>query len=362
MRRAGLPAVTLAGIVCCGIALAVAQGWATTGERLTARVTDCGVWLPDAGVRRCDYQWSVDGRRYSSRLEGADWPDGHRTDLWVDPDDPAHVDPGKAVTPPLVLLALSGLGLLAITGWLIRWTSGSGGPPSDPPAPSRAPSVRGLRRRAAGFAAVLGGLAVAAVPAGAIVAEHAHRARPYPVGSAALPAPRSPVLLSASRLPVDDGLRDGCSEASGGADPRSGIVDTSTVTRTSTLRVQETATGRDRTLTVPGIASSAAVAPGGRTVAAGDTDGTVRLLDVATGRVTTTLAGPHWVDSVAFSPDGTTIAVADRGTVRLWDVASLRVTATLFARAFGAYLVAFGRDGKTLAVCEGDGLLRRWTI
>lgn len=358
MGRAGLLMASLAGIACCGIALLIAQRWATTGERLTARVTDCGVWFPDAGAHRCDYQWSVGGQRFSARLRGADWPDGHRTGLWVDPDNPAHVDPDKAVVPPPVLLALSGLGLLVITTGLIRRTSCSGGPVSDAPPPP----IRGLPRRAACLAAVLGGLAVAALPAGAILSETAHRARPYTGPAAVLPSPRSPVLLGAARVAAEDGLRDGCSALAGGAGDRSRVVDTSHVTRTSILRLQETATGPDFTLTVPGIAASAALAPGGGTVAVGGTDGTVRLLDVATGRVTATLAGPRWVDAVAFSPDGTTLAVADGGTVRLWDVASLRATATLFARGFGVYLVAFGGGGTTLAVCEGDGFLRRWTI
>ncbi|MGI8331979.1 WD40 repeat domain-containing protein [Actinomadura scrupuli] len=361
MGRPGLLTAMLAGMVCCGIALPVAQGWTGTGERLGARVSDCGVWLSDAGVLRCDYQWGMGGERFSSRLRGADWPDGHRTDLWVDPDDPAHADPGKAVVPPLVLLASSALGLLVVTVRLFRWTSGPGGPAADAPSPSRAHPVRGLPRRAAGFTAVLGGLAVAAVPAGALVSEAAHRPVPYAAPPAVLPAPRSPVLLDASQLPAD-GVHDSCSAVVGGADDRSAIVDTSTATGTSTLRVRETATERDVTLTVPAIVSSAAVAPGGGTVAAGDTGGTVRLLDVASGRVTATLSGSRWVDSVAFSPDGTTVAVAAGVTVRLWDVASLRATATLFARGFGVSLVAFGRDGTTLTVCEDDGFLRRWAI
>jgi hypothetical protein len=362
--KAGLLRASLAGIICCGIALVIAQRWATTGERLTARVTDCGVWFPDTDVRRCDYHWSVGGERFSSRLPGADWPDGHRTGLWVDPDDPAHVDPGKGVVLPLVLFASFGLGLLVITVRLVRWVPDASGPTSDEPSPSPAVPIRGRgrARRIGEVAAVLGGLAVAAVPAGAIVARATHQAGPSPAGAAALPAPRSPVLQGTTQISADGGYHDACSAALGGDDDRITIVDTSSAIHTSTLRVREAATEGDRTLTVPAIVWSVALSPDGTTVAAGGGDGTVHLFDVATGHTTATLLGRRWVDSMAFSPDGTTVAVADGGTVRLWDVASLRATATLFTRDFGFSLVAFGLDGRSLGVCDGGGLIRRWMI
>ena len=61
------------------------------------------------------------------------------------------------------------------------------------------------------------------------------------------------------------------------------------------------------------------------------TDGTVRLWDVTTGQVKTTLTG-HTDDvfSVVYSPDGQTLASGSSdNTVRLWDVTTGQVKTTL---------------------------------
>ena len=74
-----------------------------------------------------------------------------------------------------------------------------------------------------------------------------------------------------------------------------------------------------------GTVNSVAFSPGGTTLAAGSTDGTVRLWDMATHRQITTLTGPTGaVNSIAFSPEGKTLATGNADhTVRLWDVAYL---------------------------------------
>ena len=68
--------------------------------------------------------------------------------------------------------------------------------------------------------------------------------------------------------------------------------------------------------------TSVAFSPDGKTLASGNTDGTVTLLDVATGKVLATLKGhTQRVRSVAFSPDGKTLASgSDDQTVKLWDI------------------------------------------
>jgi len=68
----------------------------------------------------------------------------------------------------------------------------------------------------------------------------------------------------------------------------------------------------------------------GRTLASATDDGTVRLWDAATGRLTATLAGHTGpILGVAFSPNGRTLASAsDDRTVRLLDAATGQTTAT----------------------------------
>src|SRR5262249_44358233 len=60
-------------------------------------------------------------------------------------------------------------------------------------------------------------------------------------------------------------------------------------------------------------------------------------------------------ESVAFSPDGHTLAAAGLGqqSIRLWNVKTRRVTRSL--PGLGATALAYSRDGRTLAVAEGEG-------
>jgi serine/threonine protein kinase len=130
------------------------------------------------------------------------------------------------------------------------------------------------------------------------------------------------------------------------------------------------------TLTDPGGSNSDAgvtsdaFSPDDKTLAVGDGDDRTYLWDVATQRITATLAdpgtGPHpGVDSVAFSPDGQTLAVGDdNGSTYLWDPATRRIIATLTnpGRKGGVSSVAFSPDGQTLAVGEADGSTYLWDV
>jgi WD40 repeat protein len=71
------------------------------------------------------------------------------------------------------------------------------------------------------------------------------------------------------------------------------------------------------------------------------------------------------VVALAYSPDGRTLASASAdGTARLWDLATGKLTATLQSPAARAHCVAFARDGKSLAVGYGQphGLLQMWDV
>jgi WD40 repeat protein/DNA-binding SARP family transcriptional activator len=117
----------------------------------------------------------------------------------------------------------------------------------------------------------------------------------------------------------------------------------------------------------PVDAYALAVSPGGATLALGGTDGRVRLLDLASGRVRT-LTGRHagGVVSAAFSPDGRMLATGDdsSGEVIVWDVREGRAIETLEGhRAFfditGA---AFSPDGRTLYTASSDATARIWDV
>ncbi|MGV9328534.1 WD40 repeat domain-containing serine/threonine protein kinase [Streptosporangium sandarakinum] len=101
--------------------------------------------------------------------------------------------------------------------------------------------------------------------------------------------------------------------------------------------------------------------PGGRTLATGGDDGTLRLWDVASLRSASALTHAGPVSAVAFSPDGRLLATGgDDVPVRLWDAASHAPVASLGGMAPGAAL-AFSPDGRTLAG-GGDRVVQLWDV
>jgi WD40 repeat protein len=102
--------------------------------------------------------------------------------------------------------------------------------------------------------------------------------------------------------------------------------------------------------------NSVAFSPDGRTLAAGFSDKTVKLLDVSSQKEIAILTGhPGGVFSVAFNPDGTTLAVGcgGQGDVYIWDVATGKNTAKLAGKSYFINSVVFSPDGKTLAASCG---------
>ena len=127
-----------------------------------------------------------------------------------------------------------------------------------------------------------------------------------------------------------------------------------------------------------GFVHSVAFSPGGHTLASGDSDGTIRLWDLAdpahprplgqplpSGPGIGSAGGTAVVLSVAFSPDGHTLASGDdNGTIQLRDVADPARPRLLgqtmvpgLSLTSNAQSVAFSPDGHTLAVGSIDGTI-----
>ena len=100
--------------------------------------------------------------------------------------------------------------------------------------------------------------------------------------------------------------------------------------------------------------------PNGQWIATADTDRTVRLREVATGREVRHFAGPsHRVKALCFSPDGTRLATggADR-TVRVWDVETGREL--LLLPGVMEPVSGLAWDGKNDRIYALDHAVRVW--
>ncbi|HEY5552410.1 MAG TPA: serine/threonine-protein kinase, partial [Opitutaceae bacterium] len=101
----------------------------------------------------------------------------------------------------------------------------------------------------------------------------------------------------------------------------------------------------------------------GRHFAAGTSNGTVNVWDVATGAVVFAL-GPMRdarIRMVEYSPDGSRIVAANIwGEAQLWEAATGQATGPVLTHGAGIHTVAFSNDGKLLLTGSSDGTARVW--
>jgi WD40 repeat protein len=116
-----------------------------------------------------------------------------------------------------------------------------------------------------------------------------------------------------------------------------------------------------------GVVNALAFSADGSLLASGDSQGNLKLWDLAMHRERTSLR-PHeigrGIQALAFSPDGTLLATAallDR-EVRLWDAATGVPRGMLPAPTNGVNGLAFSPHGPTLAMARGDGVVALWDV
>ena len=103
--------------------------------------------------------------------------------------------------------------------------------------------------------------------------------------------------------------------------------------------------------------------PDGKVIASASFDKTIKLWQVSTGKLLTTLDGHQerlW--SLRFSPDGKTLASSSYdSTIKLWNVADGTLKKTIFGHnKTQVRSVDFSPDGKLLASSDSHGWIKLW--
>ena len=119
-----------------------------------------------------------------------------------------------------------------------------------------------------------------------------------------------------------------------------------------------------RQLPARGLPSASAVSRDGRVVALARDDGSLRLVDLRSGRSRTLLGRQAAsVQSAAFSADGKTLVTGDDDTrVTVWDVAGARLRETFEGHAGRINGVTVSPDGGTAYSASLDGTVIAWDM
>jgi len=129
-----------------------------------------------------------------------------------------------------------------------------------------------------------------------------------------------------------------------------------------TIRVIDAASGSAETLLDGVNANTVAINPAGTLLAVGDNQGKVHLLDFPTGGLVEQLkiGWPVW--TVAFSPDGTILnSGGDDGMVWMWDVVNMQLL-NKYDYIGEVWTIDFSPDGVFFATGSADNSVRLWDV
>jgi WD40 repeat protein len=109
-------------------------------------------------------------------------------------------------------------------------------------------------------------------------------------------------------------------------------------------------------------ASSLALSPDGKVIAAGSANGDLRAWDMATGKELWRGKEPSYLNSLAFSPDGKTLASVSPFKVGLWEVATGKYLNPTMEPTAAVKRLSWSPDGRALAVAYDDLGVRLWKM
>jgi WD40 repeat protein len=103
-----------------------------------------------------------------------------------------------------------------------------------------------------------------------------------------------------------------------------------------------------------------ALSADGRTLVSGSKDDTVKVWDTARAKLVGSFEHERWVQDVALSADGKTLVSACRETLQVWQGTSAARGGTLAANESSFVAMALSADGKRLVTKSSAGLIEVW--
>ncbi|MEH1947537.1 MAG: serine/threonine-protein kinase [Nostoc sp.] len=109
---------------------------------------------------------------------------------------------------------------------------------------------------------------------------------------------------------------------------------------------------------------SVAITPDGKTIASSGDDGTIKLWNLATGKLIASLNG-HFrqVNVVVISPDGKLlVSASDDNTIKIWNLATRKQIRTLIGHSDSVHALAISADSETLVTGSDDNTIKIWDL
>jgi WD40 repeat protein len=107
---------------------------------------------------------------------------------------------------------------------------------------------------------------------------------------------------------------------------------------------------------------SMSLSPDGKYMLSGNSDRTVQIWDMESGKEIRTMRGhTDYVNSVSFSPDGKlALSASADNSLKLWDALSGEEIRTLQGHSYWALSVAFSNNGDYIMSAGGEGTIKIW--